>query len=171
MQPLTDEEYGLLLPLIPNEGRPSPDRRRVLDAIFHVALARCPWRELPATYGKSDTAHRQLRRWMQAGVLDAWLKAAQRPQFSGLRLRICRAWRRASRVASMRSILLAKQLGMQSALPCAVWFLPDPGLSETIQKLILRHLKKPFAAPRGFFHLAGKVLAFAGGQPRRWRIR
>ncbi len=171
MQTLTDAEYALLSPLIPKGGRPSEDRRRILDGIFHVALARCIWAKMPRCYGKPDTAHRQLRRWMQAGVLDTWLKAAQSPEFAGLRLRICRAWRRAARVANMRSILLAKQLGMQSALPCAIWFLPDPGLSETVQKLILHHLKKPFAAPRGFFHLAGKVLAFAGGQPRRWRTR
>jgi len=50
------------------------------------------WQELTESYGKPDTAHRQLWRWMQAVGLDTRFKAARRPEFAGLRLRICRAW-------------------------------------------------------------------------------
>ncbi len=168
---LTDAEYALLSPLIPGGGRPSPGRRRVLDGIFHVVMSRCIWAEMPAQYGKADTAHRQLRRWMRAGVLDRWLIAAKGEAFAGLRLRLCRAWRRAARMASMRSLMLVKGLEMPAALPCALCYLPDPALSETMRKLIAHHLEKPFETPTGFFHLAGKLLAQAGGQPRRWRVR
>jgi len=65
----------------------------------------------------------------------------------------------------MRSILLAKRLGMQSALHCAVRFLPDPGLSETVHKLVPHHLKKPFAAPRGFFTSAARSWPLPAASP------
>ena len=176
MQPfLTDAEYALLAPLIPATGRPCQDRRRTLDGIFHVVMSRCIWAEMPARFGKWDTAHRQLRRWMKAGVLDSWLVAATNQEFASLRERICRAWRRVARGAPMGSVLLAKRLaqgaGMPAALPCAPCYLPDPALSEKVQKLVLHHLKKPFATPTGFFALMGKLLKQAGGDPRRWRVR
>jgi transposase len=71
MTQLTDAEYALLSRLIPETGRPSPHRRRTLDGIFHVVMTRCIWAEMPARYGNADTAQRQLRRWMRAGVLDS----------------------------------------------------------------------------------------------------
>jgi len=172
MQPLlTDAEYALLAPLIPSTGRPCQDRRRTLDGIFHVVMSRSIWSEMPARFGKWDTAHRQLRRWMKAGVLDAWLVAATSDEFAGLRERICRAWRRVARGAPMGSVLLAKRLAMPAALPCAPCYLPDPALSETVKKLVARHIDNPWAAPRGFFGLAGKLLKQAGGNPRKWRTR
>jgi transposase len=88
--PLTDAEYALLLPfLTPSTGRPPADRRRTLDAIFHVAMSRCTWADLPTHLGKPDAAQRQLRRWMRAGVMDRLLIAAARiPAYAALRLRI-----------------------------------------------------------------------------------
>jgi transposase len=173
--PLTDAEYALLSRLIPQTGRPSPNRRQTLDGIFHVVMSRCIWADMPARFGKPDTAQRQLRRWMRAGVLDSWLVAAASDAFASLRERICRAWRRVARLACMGSLLLAKRLaqwvGMRAALPCAACYLPDPALSESVRKLVLHHLKKPFATPAGWFALAGRLLKQAGGQPRRWRVR
>ncbi|WP_424814453.1 transposase [Roseococcus sp. YIM B11640] len=168
---LTDTEYALLLRHIPHRGRPPADRRRTLDAIFHIAVTRRPWRELPGHLGRPDTAHRQLRRWMRAGVLDALLKAAARPEFAPLRLRICRAWRRASGLATVAQLVMARSLRLPEALPAAPWFLPDPALSETVRNCISRLLKNPWAASWREFGRLGRLLAFAGGNPRRWRRR
>jgi transposase len=172
---LTDAEYALLSPLIPQTGRPSPNRRRVLDGIFHVVMSRCVWADMPAQYGNPDTAQRQLRRWMRAGVLDSWLVAAMSDGFASLRERICRAWRRVARLACMGSLMLAKRLAdrvaMRAALPCAPCWLPDPALSESVKKLVSRHIDDPWGAPRGFFGLMGKLLKQAGGNRRHWRVR
>ncbi len=143
----------------------------MLDGIFHVALTRCVWAEMPARFGKPDTARRQLRRWMKAGVLDLWLVSAASEAFESLRERICRAWRRVARGATISSLLLAKNLGLWAALPCAPCHLPDPTLSEMVKKLVDRHIRDPWAAPRGFFGLAGRLLKQAGGNMRRWRVR
>jgi hypothetical protein len=66
---------------------------------------------------------------------------------------------------------LRRACALPAALPCAPCYLPDPALSEKVQKLVLHHLKKPFATPAGFFALMGKLLKQAGGDPRRWRVR
>jgi transposase len=168
---LTDAEYALLHPLIPHHGRPAQDRRRVLDAIFHVALSRRPWHEMPARFGKADSVHRQLRRWMRAGVMDALLRAAMTPGFASLRTRISLAWRRAARVASMASFALLRELDAREARPAAWHHLPDRALSETVQKVVSRALENPWRIPRGLLTLCGKLLKQAGGDPRKWRTR
>jgi transposase len=168
---LTDAEYALLAPLIPSTGRPAPHRRRTLDGIFHVVMSRCIWADMPERFGKGDTVRRQLVRWMQAGVLDAWLISATNEEFASLRERICRAWRRVARRATVGQLMLAKRLSLRAALPCAPVFLPDPALSETVQIRVLHHMKNPWGAPRGFFGLAGKLLKLAGGDMRQWRVR
>jgi len=171
--PLTDAEYALLLPYLPSgTGRPPADRRRTLDAIFHVVMTRCIWADLPPHLGKPDAAQRQLRRWMRAGVMDRLLvAAAQLPAFAALRLRICRAWRRAARVASMRSLMLAKSLRMEAALPCAPLHLPKPALSETVQKLTFRLFEHPDRVSRRVVGLLGRLMGFAGGRRELWRTR
>jgi transposase len=201
-QPLTDAEYAILAAFLPPEqgpgrrGRPPADRRRTLDAIFWVACSQGPWKELPPELGRADSAHRQLRRWARAGVLDRLLFAVsgrgprggdrrRRPRGPAERLlraalpaleyRICRAWRRTARLASINSLLLAKRLGLWTALPCAPWFLPNPDLSETLHRVVetlfVRIERNLHALPPGLLALCGKALAFAGGQPRRFRLR
>lgn len=172
MQPLlTDAEYALLAPMIPAGGRPCRDRRRMLDGIFHVVMTRCIWSEMPARFGKWDTAHRQLRRWMKACVLDRWLFAATNPEFDSLRERLCRAWRRVARRASLHQLLVVKELGLRSALPCAPCFLPDLALSESIEKLVAKALEDLGSIPRGLLKACGGLLKLAGGDMRQWRTR
>jgi len=169
---LTDAEYALLLRHIPaGRGRPPADRRRTLDAIFHVVMTRCIWADLPEHLGKPDAAQRQLRRWMRTGVMDALLRAAATPAYAALRLRLCRAWRRAARVASMRSLLLARSLRLPEALPCAPIHLPKPDLSETVQRLTRRVMENPDRFPYRVFGLLGRLMRFAGGRPDLWRTR
>jgi transposase len=200
-QPLSDAEYATLGAFLPptegpgRRGRRPADRRRTLDAIFWVACSQGPWKELPAELGRPDSAHRQLRRWARAGVLDRLLFAAagagprggdrrRRPRspaerllragLAALEYRLRRAWRRMARLASVASLLLAKRLGLWTALPCAPWFLPNPDLSETLQRLVealfARLERNLHALPPGLLALCGKALAFAGGQPRRFRL-
>jgi len=169
--PLTDAEYALLRPLIPDHGRPARDRRLVLDAIFHVALSRRPWHEMPERFGKPDSIHRQLRRWMRAGVMDALLRAAMTPGFARLRTRISLAWRRAARVASMASLALLRELDAREARPAPWCYLPDRALSESVQNLVLRQLQNLRGIPPGLLNLCGKLLKQAGGDPRKWRTR
>ncbi|WP_431304464.1 transposase [Sediminicoccus sp. BL-A-41-H5] len=168
---LTDAEYALLLPLIPGGGRPSEDRRRTLDGIFHVVMSRCIWAEMPARFGKPDTVRRQLVRWMQAGVLDRWLFAATNPEFDSLRERLCRAWRRVARRATLHQLLVVKELDLRSALPCAPCFLPDLALSESIEKLVAKALEDLRSIPRGLLKACGGLLKMAGGDMRQWRTR
>lgn len=171
--PLTDAEYALLLPFLSTgTGRPPADRRRTLDAIFHVVMTRCIWADLPPHLGKPDAAQRQLRRWVRAGVMDRLLIAVARiPAYAGLRLRICRAWRRAARVASMRSLMLAKALRLAEALPCPSIHLPKPALSETVQKLTFRLFENPYRVDSRVFGLLGRLMRFAGGRRELWRTR
>ncbi|HEV7264091.1 MAG TPA: transposase [Falsiroseomonas sp.] len=141
---MTDAEWSLLAPLVTNErgrGRPPADPRRLWDAIFWVACSAGPWRELPSELGRADTAHRALRRHAQAGTLERLLLAisphplAGGEGFGGLAWRIARAVRRVARLVTLAQLLLAKRLGLASALPCAPEHLPSPYLSEFARRL------------------------------------
>ncbi len=55
---LTDEEWDLIEPLLPcglRGARRVPDRR-VMNGIFYVLRAGCPWRDLPA-FADDDPDH------------------------------------------------------------------------------------------------------------------
>ena len=178
-QPLTDSEWAALLPLIrpaTPRGRPPQNLRATWDGIFWVACSKRPWRELPQHLGHADTAHRALRRAAAAGVLDRMLVAVSRHPhairtLATLEWRVARAWRRAARLMSMASLMLARRLGMASALPAPPGCIPDPTLSETITRmsnLMLAELRHGggqwlFAPLRG-------LLRAARGNPRRWRL-
>ena len=75
---MSDEEWELIVDLVapfwkPGEmGRPSTvDRRRVVDAIFHVAATGCQWRALPAVYPNWNTVHRLHLQWSRDGTWEA----------------------------------------------------------------------------------------------------
>ncbi|USQ70648.1 transposase [Roseomonas mucosa] len=144
-RPLTDAEWHALLPyLLPRTpaGRRVADLRRRMDAIFHLALTASPWRALPAHYGNPDSIARHFRRLTHAGLWEHLLKAlataAPTHPLRAIEHRICRAARRAHRILGFRLVLLARRLGLRSALPGPPWLLPDPDLSET-----LAHAKIP----------------------------
>ncbi|MGF1527411.1 MAG: transposase [Candidatus Competibacterales bacterium] len=58
---LTDRPWALLEPLLPpprpqgGRGRPSADRRRMINGILYIVTAGCAWRRLPNAFGPWST--------------------------------------------------------------------------------------------------------------------
>ena len=70
---LTDAEWALIEPLLPNtpRGVPRVDDRRVISGIFYILRTGAPWRDLPARYGPYTTVYNRYNRWAKKGV---WLR-------------------------------------------------------------------------------------------------
>lgn len=149
--PLNDLEWAVLLPYVFHRTGPRvKNLRQRLDAMFWMACqpATTAWAALPEVFGKPDTVSRQFRRWAHAGTWFSLLEEVghqlhdQRtePGHAGILVRlaswICRAFRRATRVQGLRGILLARRLGLMSALRGPPHLVPDPELSEHL----LRHI-------------------------------
>jgi transposase len=155
-------------------GRPATDARRTWNGIFWIACSRGPWRDLPAEFGKPDTAHRTLRRAALAQRLHrALLVVSDHPGYAGHPLKaiewfIVRAFRRAFRITPI-AIALARRLGLASALPAEPAFLPQPDLSEWV-KAVARFAQKIRATLTPGQRYALTVLTeLAAGRPRFWR--
>ena len=95
---LTDEQWEVLEPLIPNpprradgRGRPWRDSRDVLNGILWVLRTGAPWRDLPERYPPYQTCHRRFQRWVEEGVLSHILEALTKDlnERSGLDLSEC----------------------------------------------------------------------------------
>jgi transposase len=188
--PMTDAEWEWLRPHLPGTaaggpGRPLADARARMDAIFRAVTlkrpaaeggGRAPWRRLPEAFGKADTVSRTYRRrarlhlWARLLCLVA-PKAAPPPAAEGLRWRICCAFRRAIRLMGLRALVLARRLGLHSALPAPSAWLPDPDLSEILMPVVLRALEKAlrdpgWRIPRAAFRLFRAMHRLAGGRAR-----
>src|SRR6185295_3846073 len=74
---LTDFEWRVIAPLLPNKPRgvPRVDDRRVLNGIFWVLRSGAPWRDLPERYGPRTTCYNRFVRWRKAGVWDRLMDA------------------------------------------------------------------------------------------------
>jgi len=74
---LTDFEWSVIEPLLPNKPRgvPRVDDRRVLNGIFWVLRSGAPWRDLPERYGAHTTCYNRFNRWRKAGVWDRLMDA------------------------------------------------------------------------------------------------
>jgi transposase len=57
----------LLPPQKPSMGRPFLDHRMVLSGILAVVGTGASWREMPAEYGKWETAYKRYRLWCNEG--------------------------------------------------------------------------------------------------------
>jgi hypothetical protein len=76
---LSDGAWQQLQPLLPPQrprtGRPRYDHRTVLGGILWVFRTASPWREMPARFGKWDTAYARYRLWLAEGrwqrIVDA----------------------------------------------------------------------------------------------------
>ena len=86
----TDAQWELLERLIPpasRRGRPRIDRRRIVDAIWHVVTTGCQWRRLPAEFPNWKTVYNVFWHWSKTGVwqrlhdyLREQLRRAERKQ-------------------------------------------------------------------------------------------
>jgi transposase len=85
---LTDFEWDLIEPLLPNKPRgvPRVDDRRVLNGIFWVLRSGAPWRYIPERYGPYTTCYNRFRRWTVAGVWDRLMDAVTSPSDDGIRM-------------------------------------------------------------------------------------
>lgn len=72
---LTDVEWGVLKPLIPEPkpgGRPSSwSRRAVLNGIFYLLRSGCSWRMMPREYPPWQTLYRYFRVWQKDGLWES----------------------------------------------------------------------------------------------------
>lgn len=189
--PLTDAEWDALAPILaalgcglsaaPRAGRPAADPRARLDAIFravtlkHPEGGRAPWRLLPEAFGKADTASRTHRRWARAGLWARLLVEVARPGcppvLRRLTHRVCCAFRRAVRIMGLKAIVLARRLGLHSALPAPSLYLPDPDLSEIVWPLQIRLAEAALANPKwrppsSLLRALMRLLTICGGRAR-----
>lgn len=69
---LTDFEWTIIQPLLPNKPRgvPRVDDRRVLNGILWRFRTGSPWAEIPERYGPYTTCYNRFVRWRKAGVWD-----------------------------------------------------------------------------------------------------
>ena len=76
---LSDKEWGIIEPLLPNKPRgvPRVDDRRVLNGIFWVLRTGAPWEDMPERYGPRTTVYNRFVRWRKAGVWERVLKHLQ----------------------------------------------------------------------------------------------
>lgn len=74
---LTDHEWSILAPLLPNKPRgvPRVDDRRVLNGILWRFRTGSPWAEVPDRYAPPTTCYNRFVRWRKAGVWDGLLQA------------------------------------------------------------------------------------------------
>jgi transposase len=82
---MTEDEWAFFSRYVETEGRgrPPSDHRRVLDAIFLVALTGRPWRHLPTEFGSWGSVYQQFRRWTKMGLWDAVLDDVEAAAASG----------------------------------------------------------------------------------------
>lgn len=73
---LTDEQWAVLAPLIPEpprradgRGRPWRDSREVLNGILWVLRTGAAWADLPGRFPPYQTCHRRFQAWVRSGVL------------------------------------------------------------------------------------------------------
>ena len=91
---ISDAEWERIRPLLPSQkpltGRPRHDHRAILSGIVAVVFTGASWREMPAEYGKWETAYKRYRLWCAEGrwqrlleVLDPGSVADQHASTSG----------------------------------------------------------------------------------------
>jgi transposase len=79
---LTDEQWAIIEPLIPEEerlkeprlGRPWRDPRDVLNGVLWILRTGAPWQDLPERYPPYQTCHRRFQKWVGEGVMERILQ-------------------------------------------------------------------------------------------------
>ena len=68
---MSDAEFALIAPLLPAakaRGRKRTDPRIILNALFYLIRAGCPWRLLPKDFPPFTTVQNQFYAWRDSGV-------------------------------------------------------------------------------------------------------
>ena len=79
---LTDEQWAVLAPLIPEpprredkRGRPWRDTREVIDGVLWILRSGARWQDLPDRFPPYQTCHRRFQQWSRDGTLRRVLEA------------------------------------------------------------------------------------------------
>src|SRR5438105_9692630 len=79
---LTDEQWSILHPLIPEpprrkdgKGRPWRDSRDVINGILWILRTGACWYDMPDRYPPYQTCHRRFQLWIKSGVFGHVLEA------------------------------------------------------------------------------------------------
>jgi transposase len=79
---LTDEQWTIIHPLIPEpprrpdgRGRPWREARAVLNGILWILRSGARWQDLPARFPPYQTCHRRFQQWVRDGTLRSILEA------------------------------------------------------------------------------------------------
>jgi putative transposase len=87
---LTDAQWEKIRDLLPGKegdpGRTAADNRRFVDAVIYVLKTGIPWEDLPARYGKANTAWKRFDRWCAAGVWGRIARALGEPDLEEVQL-------------------------------------------------------------------------------------
>jgi transposase len=79
---LTDEQWVLIEPLIPElprrddgRGRPWRDTRDVMNGVLWILRSGARWQDLPDRFPPYQTCHRRFQQWVREGTLRRVLEA------------------------------------------------------------------------------------------------
>jgi transposase len=70
---LSDAEFALVAPLLPARkpcGRKPTDPRAILNALFYLVRAGCPWRYLPKDFPPFTTVQNRFYAWRDSGLWE-----------------------------------------------------------------------------------------------------
>jgi transposase len=74
---VSEEEWAILDSVIPRStaktGRPSRDRREMLNGVLWIVCTGAQWRDLPERFGPWETVYHTFAKWRKAGIYDAIL--------------------------------------------------------------------------------------------------
>jgi transposase len=79
---LTDEQWAIIGPLIPEpprredgRGRPWKDTREVMNGVLWILRSGARWQDLPERFPPYQTCHRRFQQWSRDGTLRHVLEA------------------------------------------------------------------------------------------------